>query len=869
MTMFADPSSAGAAVLNLLSLLTFAAGLAYVFVTWRKKRFSSRLLLLTVTEIVAIFLVELAVVLEKNGVRSGLLIDTMQAFSLDSSYEAVSSPVTVFAEACLNRASHYYRILLYSLAPVVGGAVIYDVLAGISPEVHMFFVQCSELYVFSELNEKTVTLAEDIWQENAKKPAFSRPHLVFTDCYTTAGEEEESELLQRAKELRAVCLKDDLLHCGWLRNSRHCSFFLMDLDKDGALDDLSNVGALRGLLDTKPFSWNEKKGCTVFIVSNSSETVENIRSVKANYDKVASKKAGPVKVHVVRDYAQTCCYHLHDHPLFEGLTPVGEEERGAGSSKVLDLLILGWTPFAREMFKTLFWLGQMLDYSLRITVVAPPSGSSESKTLPQRELERFCPELLASCRPRDPSLRIRLKDDSFSAPYASLCFLEADLFQLPLDRFLTKPRRCQFGDRTEFFTLANVDRCFVMAGRDEENIALADELRRALVYLQADGSARGGMRVDLLVENPDMHRVIERRFLKDKNEEKCVNPPDMQLFGRLKDRYRRDFFALDGAFVAEQTAPGGEDAYRHALPDISASQDDIYNDWSRIARAFHMPVKMFCYGITGESEYDRKLKYVEKMYQDSTKPGFTNTDRLRWLEHRRWCAFLRTEGFRTPPGLAEKLAQVSKLSQEDLDALSKYIRNLEKNADLETRITAVSALELKDWQRLRLYSHKDVPARLHPCLVECLDYNNGPVEGKDLLDLVADLRTVVLAGEKAYPAPQEEKSKEEKKKSNAPEIRKHTDLYEKKFGKKLGSLKKYDSPYGEAGPTLNRAETYRFMTGREMPGVDDGVLWAELLKRWPELERCQRSADCGRYCVDLLMDYKKESEEKAKEGTGS
>ena len=128
---------------------------------------------------------------------------------------------------------------------------------------------------------------------------------------------------------------------------------------------------------------------------------------------------------------------------------------------------------------------------------------------------------------------------------------------------------------------------------------------------------------------------------------------------------------------------------------------------------------------------------------------------------------------------------------------------------------------------------------------------------------------MVLAGEKAYPAPQEEKSKEEKKKSKAPEIRKHTDLYEKKFGKKLGSLKKYDSPYGEAGPTLNRAETYRFMTGREMSGVDDGVLWAELLKRWPELERCQRSADCGRYCVDLLMDYKKESEEKAKEGTGS
>ncbi len=81
--------------------------------------------------------------------------------------------------------------------------------------------------------------------------------------------------------------------------------------------------------------------------------------------------------------------------------------------------------------------------------------------------------------------------------------------------------------------------------------------------------------------------------------------------------------------------------------------------------------------------------------------------RLAWLEHRRWCAFMRTEGFRCPT-LSEEAAYIGRLPDG-------------RNAG----------------------RHKDLTLLLHPCLVECdqnglrPDLLSCPEEELDNLDLAS------------------------------------------------------------------------------------------------------------------------------------
>lgn len=804
----------GARALNWLSLAVFLGGVIAVCILHRTARLSSRLLWATAAELFAVMLVEIA-----ESLSPDFPIRTLQAFSLDASYEAMVAPVTAFASPGLNAFFHAYRILLYCLAPVLGGAVIYDVLAGVSPTLKLLFLRRRRLYVFSALNEKSVLLAEDLHRSFVEEHAPNHPAIVFTACG-----EDDGEWKQRAEAIRAICLPEDLFHIRSLRCSRRCSFLLMDMDARGEPDDLRNVSALQRLLDSRPGVWDEKRGCAIYIFSNNSEAAENIRSVKARYDAAAREEQARVSVHVVRDYAQSCCGHLHRHPLFEGLR----------EGEALELVLFGWTPFAREMFKTLFWLGQMTEHPLRITVVSAPGDGAE------RALLRVCPELLESCTANSPCLRVRAGGDC-AAPYASLCFVEEDITETPLPALLNAERRTQYGETGEVFRLAQARRFFVLLGGDEENIGAAGALRRALTHAQLTGDARTDAKIDVLVENDSLRSLVAHRFFTEPDGD-ALPAPEVLLFGGLARRFCRDVLALDGLRLAE-----GERAERHALRDVAATKDDIYNDFSRLARAFHLSTKMFCLGAEGESEYEKKLDFQQKL-QPYEQPA---VDRLRWLEHRRWCAFLRAEGFSAPPGLDQQLARAATIPEVDLNALRCYINGEAVDIDaLAASIEKASGLRLSDWRRLRVYSHKDVPARLHPCLVECLPYNNDPATEKDRLDLVETLRLLVKAGQRReLGAPKAEK------KTHAQTQRRHREAAREPRG-----LKKYDAPYGELGPSLDRAETYAYLTDTQPEKTPPTERqWQELTQRWPELEGCRRTDEEGRFCLDLLEDYKQEA----------
>ena len=95
-----------------------------------------------------------------------------------------------------------------------------------------------------------------------------------------------------------------------------------------------------------------------------------------------------------------------------------------------------------------------------------------------------------------------------------------------------------------------------------------------------------------------------------------------------------------------------------------------------------------------EDAKEKFKEFIISTLKDDKVEGFNKTkkellDELAWLEHRRWCAYLRTKGF-TNPGKSES-------------GDYKYVKYL----------------NIDNKEHPREEAHKFISLKLHPCLVEC------------------------------------------------------------------------------------------------------------------------------------------------------
>ena len=140
-------------ILTAASVLSFVFGLVYFFFLSRGEKLNRRLLKLAGTLVLSIVLMEINAVLLSGTERfpQGILPKTMQAFSLDADYETIFStevfPEHPFLQSCFE----WFRLVVYSLAPLLGGAVVCDILVGLSPGMQLFLKRRRRMFVFSEL----------------------------------------------------------------------------------------------------------------------------------------------------------------------------------------------------------------------------------------------------------------------------------------------------------------------------------------------------------------------------------------------------------------------------------------------------------------------------------------------------------------------------------------------------------------------------------------------------------------------------------------------------------------------------------------------------------------------------------------------
>ncbi|MBQ8514942.1 MAG: hypothetical protein IJ496_06040 [Ruminococcus sp.] len=500
-----------------------------------------------------------------------------------------------------------YEFVLDAAAPLVSGAAIVSVISDVFPIIKIKRSFFREKYVFSELNEESVTLAESIQARFAGDMEKRMPMIIFTDTYIEDENEAAAELIQRAKRIGCVCVKNDILKLK-LRTRERIFYILSDLDQTRNLTDAAALSRM----DNGKMRLDLRQKISIYVFSDLDETEEILKNVRRNFETAAAgmkkKKCFVPVVVPIKEY-KNCIYTLlSEKPLFKAIEDPSQKE--------LTVTIIGTGKIGTEAFLAVFWCGQLLDIKLNINVV-----SLEAASTFRDRINRITPCIFESADP-----------ERFDTPYCRITLIDCDMRTVNADQLLDEKYSCTYGSGES--RLYDTNYYIVSLGTDRMNVDTAYMLRRSLE------------RSALRKEHPQKNVIVACSVYNDalsesvryESEDRIV---ELYPFASFSSRYNYD------NIFQKRLAPGGQrvSASYNSFSGVYTPEDmkDIYGDstkrydhykhWSNIARFVHSEYRKFSVGAASDADYIRLLR------DDAV------CDDLAWLEHRRWNAFLWTMGY--------------------------------------------------------------------------------------------------------------------------------------------------------------------------------------------------------------------------------
>lgn len=398
-------------------------------------------------------------------------------------------------------------------------------------------------------------------------------------------------------------------------------------------------------------------------------------------------------------------------PLFEPLADRTDE-----SGRRLHVVIFGSGVIGMELFLNVTWFGQMLDRELHITVISKepqtahkqaPSGETdgsehgENTAFPGEEdsggckgaaqggfkdrLNRLNPEILQSCNKDSDFLKCR--DEKTNPPYFHFEYVETDVMLGDLSSTLKQV------DVQEELSLLDADYYIVSLGSDEDNFTVADQLRQIVAWSHIEKANTGND-----VKHTVISYVIYNSALCNSLNKCCGysyspegNDIYMRAFGSMEEVYGVDSVMFDN--IQNEAVEIGaiyegkhrDFLHRRALAGRKKREEkernankvkralDSYSYYANIARRSFRMHLAFSAGVEHKSVFacgdynlfQQELKQMEEQLKEKVFRIPSDDHKMKmlydlaWLEHRRWCAFMRSKGFRNPGGSLEKYLSMS------------------------------------------------------------------------------------------------------------------------------------------------------------------------------------------------------------------
>ena len=569
------------------------------------------------------------------------VLHTLQTFSLDEEYEnsvgqmenlvldlsdgKVANPQKEdYGRAATVAASvaTMLTLLFNCAAPIAGGAVIFEILAALFPKLRLLLLMTSffkKKVYFSELNDRSLALMKSILAENSSY--FKRPVIVFTDAYSSDMDEHSSELLEEARVYGAVCVKDDLANIPKSPFGQRI-YFLIDEDEEGNLKAMAEFCTDKNL--------RAIRGAHVYVFTGNDDTYLQVerRAREALLRTRLFKKGEKLPVFIpVQSYRNLVINLFNEIPLYEPLV-CKKQKKG---DLPLTLTVFGCGEIGMETVLAAYWYGQMGGVKLKINVV-----SREDEDSFYRRLDRLNPEIRKSMKEKSRILRYGRGEGEYCPAYCTLKYLPFDL------------EKGEFGlgeggkarDVLSSKLLQETDYFVVALGSDEDNVALAEKLRRYLSVVRLKNDSKNeknepknkrDARKQTYPKAVIAYAVYESALARMLNEKRCYaydgsDRTDiyMYAFGSLNEVY-----GTENVYMTKEAVLAGEvgqaysrlqrrsdlesDHGRKALPDrekVGATvygeryENVYYNNWADRARAFHVKYKVFSLGWIDTSVFD-------------------------------------------------------------------------------------------------------------------------------------------------------------------------------------------------------------------------------------------------------------------------
>lgn len=585
--------------------------------------------------------------------------------------------------------------LLTVAAPLLGYAVVLDVLTKVFPKIKYYLVIHKKRFYFSELNERSLALAESI--ANEKFNWFDRPLLVFTDTYIDDEEEKSAELLIRAKNIGALCLSDDILHLNGF-TCRDKYFFLIDNE------EIKNIDTLAELSSDKHFKRLKRAFIYVFYQNASYEFTENKiinrleKNIKKQYSDKISKLAKKIEKKIQKDierikkndvlsenkrkereeallkripenealdaflpvikrvryYENLVFSLLEDIPL---VTPVVNVSLFCDREREFNLTIFGNGEIGTQMLLSSTWCGQFYGYKLCINVI-----STDDKEEAIGKINRVNPDILETSKIKSDILKIFSddKDQEYSDPYFTFRYAKEDVQKADIASIVTEDPF----DKDNKHKIIDSDYFFVALGSDETNIAVAEQLRKKILIDQLNNNKPKKAVIVMVVFNPYIRKLFESQ---ENNLDSNVR---IEAFGSLDEAYSWQNVTMNrlNPYARQLNATYRRMSIAQARHDNRERRANSYNYWSTVARRVHYKYRVFSayqymnaekkkenknektaewqYNIETYRAYNEMVKDGEKAVKENVGSCGTNVYAyLTWLEHRRWNAYLRSIGY--------------------------------------------------------------------------------------------------------------------------------------------------------------------------------------------------------------------------------
>ena len=284
------------------------------------------------------------------------LFNAMQIFAGGCEFNVVKEGLAY----CPNQYDMVYQIwsaTLFVLAPVFTFGIVLSLFKNLTATLKLYCSFFRDLYVFSELNDKSIVLANDIKSKN------KRATIVFTDVFEE-NEESSFELIQEAKKLRAICFKKDILVVNFNRyfSRKSTSFFTI------GYNETENLNQSLKIIER----YKLKKNTHLYVFSTNIESELLLSSIDKGDMKVR-------RINEVHSLINRLLYNRGEI-IFESAR---ENQNG---SKDISAVVIGMGQHGTEMIKSLSWFGQMDGYDLQINAFDKDPLAKEKFVLKAPEL---------------------------------------------------------------------------------------------------------------------------------------------------------------------------------------------------------------------------------------------------------------------------------------------------------------------------------------------------------------------------------------------------------------------------------------------------------------------------------------------------